>query len=92
MGETKDLIFIFILSIFMIIMLIFIFESVIDKTDTIPEAYCKHTGGNYIFYECYSNPFSDCSKLKTGYWCEYPNGTNISSEKLTEQIHFLGEF
>jgi len=68
-------------------MMIFIFilmigDLIFGKMHEIPEEYCSASGGKWVFYECHDIPMGDvsCSDLKTGYWCEYPDGRKSLNE------------
>jgi len=39
---------------------------------------CDELNGQLVYYECYNIPFgTPCSELKTGYWCDLLNGTEV---------------
>ena len=73
----------FILCLLMVIVLILMIGNlIINKMHGIPEEYCSSSGGKWVFYECHDIPMGDvsCSDLKTGYWCEYPDGRKSLNE------------
>ena len=70
-----------ILTLVVILLVIATILSAFDKfTGTVYDALkeeCERNGGHLLFYECQNIPFATpCSELKTGYWCELPNGTS----------------
>ena len=60
-----------------------------DKMKGIPEEYCSASGGKWVFYECQNIPLSEvsCSDLKTGFWCEYPDGTSLNETGIWSIIN-----
>ena len=51
------------------------------------EACCNQNQGKLIFWECYNNGFTDCSKYRTGYWCDFGNGTQIKVNELKCELN-----
>lgn len=61
----------------------------LNDSRTIYEYFCEDMGGKVITYECYQSalviygmPY-DCSKVKIGRYCVFPDGTEISEGNLT---------
>ena len=65
-----------------------VFNSFKDTT-TVLEGYCEHSGGEWNFYECYNQPLvtPSCAELKTGYWCDYPDGTSKSENEIEYELN-----
>jgi len=53
------------------------------------EAYCEDSGGKPMFYECQEVMFSNssCKDLKTGWWCDYPDGHSITKEQIDRVLN-----
>ena len=72
--------FIFI-GILLVIILIIIANLIWEKEYKAMDDYqiseCNKLNGTSLIYECYNGAGSDCSKVKTGFWCTLPNGTQI---------------
>jgi len=84
-----NLIFIIIFGVIILFIWIMIGVLVFNKMHGIPEEYCSSSGGKWVFYECQEIPMSDvsCSDLKTGYWCEYGDGTSLNETGIWRIIN-----
>lgn len=87
MEKNKVIDLVFQVLVFIIIVggLIFIIGFIgFQKMKEIPEQYCNDIGGQYVYYECQEIPFSNspCSELKTGYWCNFPDGRSINETEI----------
>ena len=88
-ARTIEIIIGIILLVMVLLALTICISVMWNKQVSVFEAYCEDTGGKYYFYECANMPFAEppCSELKTGWWCEYPDGTNLSRGDLERRFN-----
>jgi len=70
------------------IVIILIAFVMMQNLNQVPEEYCIEDGGTPTFYECQTIlGGTPCSELKTGFWCEYPDGSSKSEAEIWRLIN-----